>query len=180
MTFRTAPSVTVLIPALALSACAVGPNYVRPSDETPPAFKEAAGWTPARPADGLDRVDWLSMFSDPVLDELERRVEVSNQTIIADEAAYREARALVAQQRAALFPTINLTGSATRSKQGGSSGSQVTSSGQVVTGRGAINEYQVGVGGTWAIDLWGQIRRTIENASGPGPGLRRQPRPTPG
>jgi len=153
----------VLVPAAALGACAVGPNYKRPSVETPPAFKEAAGWTPARPADGLDRGDWWAMFNDPLLDALERKVNVSNQTIIADAAAYREARALVAQQRAALFPVVDLTGSATRSKQPGG-GSQVTSSGQVVSTHGPINEFQVELGASWAVDLWGQIRRTIENA----------------
>ena len=163
MSLRSALYLTVLIPALALGACAVGPNYKRPSVETPPAFKEAEGWTPAKPADGVDRGDWWAMFNDPLLDSLERKVEVSNQTLIADEAAYREARALVAQQRAALFPTVNLTGSATRSHQPGS-GAQVTGSGQVVTSQGPINEFQVGLGATWAPDIWGQIRRTIENA----------------
>jgi len=163
MSLRNALFLTVVIPALALSACAVGPNYKRPSVETPPAFKEAAGWTPAKPADGVDRGDWWAMFDDPLLDSLERKVNVSNQTIIADEAAYREARALVAQQRASLFPTVSATGSATRSHQPGG-GSQVTSSGQVVTSQGDINEFQVGVGATWAPDIWGLIRRTIENA----------------
>jgi NodT family efflux transporter outer membrane factor (OMF) lipoprotein len=163
MSLRNSLCLSVLIPALALTACAVGPNYVRPTAPTPPAFKEAAGWTPARPADGVDRGDWWSMFEDPLLDALERKVSVSNQTLIADEAAYREARALVSQQRATLFPTINLTGSATRSQHGGS-GAQTTSSGQVVSGGGAINDFQVGLGASWAPDIWGQIRRTIEGA----------------
>ena len=163
MSVRNALYLSVIIPALALNACAVGPNYVRPSVETPPAFKEAAGWTPARPADGVDRGDWWSMFEDPVLDALERKVSVSNQTLIADEAAYREARALVAQQRATLFPTIDLTGSATRSKHGGS-GAQTTASGQVVPGGGAVNDFTVNLGASWAPDIWGLIRRTIEGA----------------
>jgi len=163
MSARTNLYLAAAIPALALSACAVGPNYVRPTVETPPAFKEAAGWTPAKPADGVDRGDWWSMFNDPLLDSLERKVNVSNQTIIADEAAYREAHALVQQQRATLFPTVDLTGSATRSHQPGS-GAQVTGSGQVVTSRGPINEFQLGLGASWAPDIWGQIRRTIENA----------------
>jgi NodT family efflux transporter outer membrane factor (OMF) lipoprotein len=152
-----------LMPATALGACMVGPNYKRPSVETPPAFKEATGWTPAKPGDGLDRGDWWAMFNDPMLDSLEKKVVVSNQTLKADAAAYREARALVAQQRAALFPTVNLTGSATRTKQPGGGGG-VTSGGQVVSSKGAFNDFQVGLGATWAVDLWGQIRRTIENA----------------
>jgi NodT family efflux transporter outer membrane factor (OMF) lipoprotein len=166
MSVRTVLLLTAAVPVLALSACAVGPNYKRPSVETPPAFKEADGWTPAKPADAVDKGDWWLMFEDPLLDSLERKVNVSNQTIIADEAAYREARALVSQQRASLFPVVTATGSATRQHQPGAGGAQVTSSGQVVTGKGGggINEFQIGVGATWAPDLWGQIRRTIENA----------------
>jgi NodT family efflux transporter outer membrane factor (OMF) lipoprotein len=153
MSVRNALWLTCLIPALALSACAVGPNYARPSVETPPAFKEAAGWTPARPADGVDRGDWWSMFDDPTLDALERKVNVSNQTLIADEAAYREARALVSQQRATLFPTVNLTGSTTRSR-----------SNQIIVNAGPTNAFQAALGASWAPDVWGLIRRNIESA----------------
>ena len=163
MSVRTRLLVSTLLPALALGACAVGPNYKRPSVETPPAFKEAQGWTPARPADGVDKGDWWSMFEDPVLDGLEREVSVSNQTLAADEAAYIEAHAVVNQQRASLFPTVNLTGSATRTKHGGS-GAQTTSSGQVISGGGAFNNFQAQLGATWALDIWGQIRRGIEAA----------------
>jgi NodT family efflux transporter outer membrane factor (OMF) lipoprotein len=153
----------VCLSALALDACAVGPNYARPKVETPPAFKEAQGWTPAQPADGVDRGDWWAIFQDPMLDALERKVSVSNQTLIADEAAYREARALVSQQRATLFPTVDLTGSATRTKHGGT-GAQTTSSGQVISGGGAFNDFQAGLSASWVPDIWGQIRRTIEQA----------------
>jgi NodT family efflux transporter outer membrane factor (OMF) lipoprotein len=163
MSLRVRLVATVLIPTLGLAGCAVGPNYVRPNVETPAAFKEADGWTPARPADGVDRGDWWAMFDDPLLDRLERAVSVSNQTLIADEAAYREARALVGQQRASLFPTVNLTGSATRSQHGGS-GAQTTSSGQVIPGGGAFNEFTAGLGASWALDVWGEIRRGIEAA----------------
>jgi NodT family efflux transporter outer membrane factor (OMF) lipoprotein len=159
---------SLLASAAGLAACAVGPNYVRPVAETPPAFKEAAGWTPARPADGVDRGDWWAMFNDPMLDSFERKVEVSNQNLAAAEANYREARALVSQQRAAFFPSVDLTGSATRSGRGGGSGSQVVG-GQVISGGSgnrpsASNEFQVGLGASWAPDVWGRIRRTVENA----------------
>ncbi|HEY8004651.1 MAG TPA: efflux transporter outer membrane subunit [Phenylobacterium sp.] len=155
--------------AVALSACAVGPNYVRPSAPISPAFKEAAGWTPAAPADTLDRGDWWSLFGDPQLSALEAQVQVSNQNIIAAEAAYREARAVVSEQRAALFPTIDLTGSGTRSGSGGSSGGTLivnpdgsTSGGS--GGGGARSTYRASIGATWEPDVWGRIRRSIEGA----------------
>ena len=58
-------------------------------------------------------------LSDPELDQLERVVAVSNQTIKSDEANYRQALALINEARAGLFPTVEGTGSATRSSLGG-------------------------------------------------------------
>jgi NodT family efflux transporter outer membrane factor (OMF) lipoprotein len=154
-----------------LAACEVGPNYHRPPVETPPAFKEADGWTPAQPADGVDRGDWWTVFNDPLLDQLEAQVSVSNQTLKADLAAYVEAHDVVAQDRAALFPTVDLTGSATYSKSpSGNNGVRGTagsgSLGVTTTGisNKPVSEFQVGLGATWAPDVWGKIRREVEGA----------------
>lgn len=148
------PIALALLAGAALTGCAVGPNYVRPSTPISPTFKEAAGWTSAAPADALERGDWWTLFGDPVLSGLEERVQVSNQNIIAAEAAYRQARALVAEQRSALFPTVDLTGSGTRSG-GGTSGATAPTSHQ---------SYRVGIGASWEPDVWGRIRRTVEEA----------------
>src|SRR5437868_11916382 len=87
--------------ALFLAGCAVGPTYQRPAMELPVAFKEGPGsWVPAAPADALERGPWWQLFGDPLLDDLASRVEVSNQNVAAAVAAYAQARALVAGQRA--------------------------------------------------------------------------------
>jgi NodT family efflux transporter outer membrane factor (OMF) lipoprotein len=148
--------------AASLAACEVGPNYHPSPVETPPAFKEAEGWTPAQPADGVDRGDWWTVFNDPLLNQLEAQVSVSNQNLKAALEAYDQAHAVVAQDRAALFPTLDLTGSATESKHGGSS--TVTSAGTVVQGGTAVSEYEVQMEGSWAPDIWGKIRREVEGA----------------
>lgn len=153
-----------LLAATALAGCAVGPNYVRPSAPISPTFKEAAGWTPAAPAELSDRGDWWTLFGDPVLNDLAAKVQVSNQNIIAAEAAYREARAAVAEQRGALFPTLTLNGSGTRSGSGSGGGTTTVVGGDVVSGGGARNTYRASLGGTWELDVWGRIRRTIEAA----------------
>jgi NodT family efflux transporter outer membrane factor (OMF) lipoprotein len=140
----------------------VGPNYKRPTVATPPQFKEAEGWSPAVPADAIDKGAWWSIFNDPQLDQLERRIDVSNQTLAAAEAAYRAAHAVVAEDRAQLFPTVDLTGQATVSG-GGGRGASSSGSG-VSTGGGTTRSYQVAGEATWAPDLWGKIRRTIESA----------------
>jgi NodT family efflux transporter outer membrane factor (OMF) lipoprotein len=161
-----------LLSSVALAGCAVGPNYVRPSAPLSPSFKEApGGWSPAAPADTLDRGDWWSLFGDPILNGLEAKVQVSNQNIIAADAAYREARAVVAADRAQLFPTVDLDGSGTKSGAGGSKGA---GTGTVITGAGgstvlaggnsASTQYRVSADASWAPDIWGRIRRTIEGA----------------
>ncbi len=150
----------------ALCACAVGPNYVRPSAPTPPRFKEAEGWVKAEPADAAPRGDWWTVFNDPALNDLEQKVVVSNQNLAAAEAAYRQAHDIVAQDRAQLFPTVTANGSLTHSGSGG--GSTVIPGGGIITGGGtgssARTTYQVSGGASWAPDLWGKIRRTIEGA----------------
>ena len=144
----------VLLSAALLSACAVGPDYQRPDVSTPASFKEApqaaAGWFPAAPADALDRGDWWALFGDAELNALAQQVQVSNQNVAAAVASYAQARALVSQQRAALFPSLALDGSARRS-----GGSASTTSG---------NSLQLGVGASWVPDLWGRLSRSVESA----------------
>jgi NodT family efflux transporter outer membrane factor (OMF) lipoprotein len=157
-------SLSLLLAATALGACAVGPNYHRPSAPISPTYKEAEGWAPAAPADALDRGDWWTLFGDPVLNDLEQKVQVSNQNIIAAEAAYREARAVVKEDQASLFPTVTLTGTGTES--GGGRGSGGTIIGSVVSGGGGstARQYRANLGATWEPDIWGRIRREIEGA----------------
>ena len=132
--------------ALLLAGCSVGPNYVRPSAPTPVAYKELKGWTISKPLDGVPKGAWWSVFHDPLLDQLESRVQIDNQSVKAAAAAYEEARALVAEGRSQLFPTATLNSSIVRA-----SGSPPTTD---VTAQADAS---------WAPDLWGRVRRTIES-----------------
>jgi NodT family efflux transporter outer membrane factor (OMF) lipoprotein len=151
---RTARATLLLTTAVALASCAVGPDYRRPDAASPPAFKEApqaeAGWFPAAPADTLERGPWWQLFGDAELNRLASQVEVSNQNVAAAVANDAQARALVAQQRASLFPQLTLDGGAKRS------GGQ----GAVATG----NNFQASLGASWEADVWGSLRRSVEGA----------------
>jgi NodT family efflux transporter outer membrane factor (OMF) lipoprotein len=178
--FRKArPAISLTAVGLVLAGCAVGPNYSRPSAPTPATFKEADGWTQAQPSDALDKGQWWMVFNDPVLNDLEAKVEVSNQNLKAAEASYRQARALVDEQRATLFPTVSATGSATRSKSptlstfngvgtgtGTGTGTGATgTTGVVIPTTGPIDSYSAKLSATWDVDVWGRIRRSIESAN---------------
>ena len=114
---------------LAAGGCMVGPDYKRPPPADPPslAFKEttgpvvgaAASFQPAMPRDAIDRGPWWSMYDDPTLDRLAAQIDISNQTLMQAEAAYRQARALVRQDASGLYPTV--TGSAGYTQSGSGS-----------------------------------------------------------
>ncbi|MET3129868.1 NodT family efflux transporter outer membrane factor (OMF) lipoprotein [Oxalobacteraceae bacterium GrIS 1.11] len=145
---------TLQVPLLALAllgGCAMAPAYQRPSAAEPARFKEAEGWLPAAPADTLERGPWWTLFGDPVLNQLAGAVEVSNQNVAAAAAAYEQARALARGQRAALLPSVNLTGGASRSGGG-------------TTGAPGDN-YRAALGAGWEPDLWGRLRAGLNGAT---------------
>ena len=137
-----------VIAAAALGGCTVGPDYRRPEIDVPAAYKEAGAWKPAQPADGAERGAWWKAFGDPQLDALEARIEIGNQNLRLAEAQYRQARALVQQARAGLFPSLSGSVSVTRSRTP-ATGSASTS-------------HVLSLDASWEADLWGRVRREVE------------------
>jgi NodT family efflux transporter outer membrane factor (OMF) lipoprotein len=140
-----------LVLAMLLAGCVnLAPPYEVPAVDTPVAFKEGRGaWVPSAPADALDRGPWWELFDDPVLDSLARQVEVNNQNIAQAIAAYAEARAVTREQRAALFPQVNLNSQ--RSITGGPN-------------RSTARSYQVSIGASWEPDVFGRRRLAVDTA----------------
>jgi NodT family efflux transporter outer membrane factor (OMF) lipoprotein len=145
----------------ALSSCAVGPDYHRPAAPVPAEYKEPLpGWTSAAPADAAPKGDWWSDFHDPLIDQLEPMVAVSNQTVRQDYANYEQALAEVKVATSQLFPTVGLTGSANRSGGPGNAATNVVAA----TGRhsSVITAGSLEATASWNLDIWGQVRRLIE------------------
>jgi NodT family efflux transporter outer membrane factor (OMF) lipoprotein len=145
------PTLVSLV-ALVLSACSVGPDYQRPSAVVPASYKEDKGWKVAQPADGIDRGAWWSLYNDSTLDGLERQIDISNQTLKASEAAYRQALAVVQEGKSGYLPTLTLNPSAQLTKSAGQ-GPSASSHG----------EYSAQAQLDWDLDIWGRIRRTVES-----------------
>lgn len=166
---------------LVLSACAVGPDYQRPTQDVGEAYKEATtatrggaaggdaadntpadrqGWVPARPSDQVLRGDWWQLFKDPVLSGLMEALQNANLNIVQAEAQYRQAQALLQSARSGFFPTVGTSASATRSGSGSSdSGSNVS-----FGGNSSNNQYTLSGNVSWEADLWGKVRRTVESS----------------
>ena len=84
------------------------------------------GFRPANPSDAVDRGPWWQIYGDPALDGLAAQVDISNQTLKAAEAAYRQARALVRQDQSGLYPSITASASAQQTGSGNNRGGGTT------------------------------------------------------
>ena len=151
-------SVAALIFALSLAGCAVGPDYSPNAAPVPTQYKELKGWKAATPRDGADRGDWWRFYRDPKLAVLLKQVEISNQTVAAAAASYEQARALVRQAQAALFPMATANYSATHTHTGANAGGFGGAG-----GGGNVTIFTPQLASTWDLDVWGKVRRQIES-----------------
>ncbi|MDR3578626.1 MAG: efflux transporter outer membrane subunit [Oryzomonas sp.] len=137
-----------------LGGCTVGPNYVRPAatPQMPATYKEASGWKIAQPGGAAITGEWWRVFNDPALNDLEQQVDVSNQNLLAAEAAFRQASAAIQAARAAAYPTVSVGASATRNRQPGTDN----------TPSQTYSTYTLPADFSWEIDLWGRVRRNVE------------------
>lgn len=133
--------------------CAPKTTYERPPAPTPPAFKENANWKPAEPRDAEIRGTWWEMFGDPLLNDLESRIDVSNQTLRAAAAQFDQAVAIVRGARANLGPIV---------------GFNPTLAGVQPSGERAISSFHnpyldlvVPLNVSWEADVWGRLRGTL-------------------
>ncbi len=157
----------VLFLALAAGACTVGPDYHPDAAPTPPTFKELKGWKVATPSDHLPRGDWWALYRDSKLDFLIKQVEVSNQNVMVQAAAYEQARAVIREAQASLYPTFTGAYTFTRNYTGPKAvGNQAGLSGVGNISAIYTTSFNPQLSATWDIDVWGQVRRQIEsNAS---------------
>jgi NodT family efflux transporter outer membrane factor (OMF) lipoprotein len=148
-------SLTAMLMAAGLSACAVGPRYAGP-----PAVPAAAEWTePAQTAE----VDlyWWRGFHDPVLEELVRAGLERNLDLRIAAAQLREARANRAAAFGGRFPELDATGSASRN--------EISQNGEFPIRNipgfpRRFNLFDVGFDASWEIDFWGRLARGVDAA----------------
>jgi outer membrane protein TolC len=96
---------------LLLDACAVGPNYEKPTVQ-PPAHWSETDVGPTGPQTNLAR--WWQGFDDPILNSLIDRAIAGNLDLQTAVARIREARASRVAASSPLWPTLTGSGSATR------------------------------------------------------------------
>ncbi len=134
-----------------LAACAVGPDYQTPGLDLPAKWSNTTRQTP--PA-APQLADWWLKLGDPDLDLLIEEAVKGNLDVRTAKAKIREARATYRQTGATLYPAVDGSGQAIRSKSASSGGSSSSVS----------NLFQAGLDASWELDLFGGNRRSVEAA----------------
>ena len=147
--------VTVALCAMGLAACTVGPDYTRPTIDTPATFT----YSPKDAADTAN-TQWWKQFNDPVLDALIAEALANNQNVKVAVGNVEAAAGVLTQTRSSLFPQAGYNGSAGRGR--------TSESGQRPEIAALIpnpqSSYQALLSASWEIDLWGRIQRLSEAA----------------
>jgi len=149
------PRFAILIAvALAFAGCTVGPNYTRPTVESPPSWRvteEQAG----NVADNA----WWGQFGDPVLDNLIRVALRENLDLQVAAARIDEFAGRYGFVRADLYPQVGASAAAGRQKTTEETGN-ILPPGYNST----LNNYSIALNAGWEVDVWGRIRRATEAA----------------
>lgn len=155
-------SALIFVCASVTAGCAVGPDYHRPDAPLPNHY---IGQSVAQ-EDGTSASElatWWQGFDDPLLTRFISLALEQNLDLAQAAARVTQARAALGTANAALLPSGEISGSAARAYQ-----SIETSLGQVLNATPGYdrwgNAYQVDLGASWEIDVFGGLRRGREAA----------------
>ena len=146
-----------LLAVALLTGCAVKTPPMPAAPAMPAAFKENADWKPANPVDQAVRGNWWEVFGDPQLNTLESQIDVSNQTLRAQQARFLQARAAVAIAGSARYPLVTTTPSIVVGTQSGNRPNAIVHQ--------SANDFVLPVDFSYELDVWGRVRQTVAAAA---------------
>jgi NodT family efflux transporter outer membrane factor (OMF) lipoprotein len=158
MKATSALAAAVLAAAATLSGCALAPPLKIPEVPTAAVYKEAGPWIPAQPADGVSRGDWWTLYGDPELNGLQKRLIEHSPDLAAALARYDQAKAYSDQTRSGLFPSLTLGADTERD------GLSKMRPLRPPTSANGYNAFTVGLQANYELDLWGRIRNEVTAA----------------
>jgi NodT family efflux transporter outer membrane factor (OMF) lipoprotein len=155
---------------VAVSACAVGPNFKRPTppDATGYGSASQSQTTAAESADGAAQrlvagmdipSQWWTLFRSPNLNRLVEQALTANPNVGAAQAALRQAHELYLAQRTSFFPTVQGSFAGDRSEFPTN-----TLTSPTVASSSTYSLYTAQLSLSYAPDLFGATRRQVEIA----------------
>ncbi|MBB3016937.1 efflux transporter outer membrane subunit [Cupriavidus alkaliphilus] len=152
-----------LFVASLVSACAVGPDYVKPDVSVPQRFQGQAAVDQRTASSTADLSTWWTGFGDPQLTRFVQLALEQNLDLAQAFARVTQARAGLGAANAALLPSGNVTGQAARAYQ-----SVETPLGRVLNATPGFgrygNAFEVNASASWELDVFGGLRRGREAA----------------
>ncbi len=137
---------------IVLSGCAVGPDYVKPQMQVSPDWStKMEGGLNAGEMDPNTLAEWWTTINDPILNNLIERAKANNFSLKIAFERIRESRARRAITAASLYPDLNVSGSATKSRTKDIPGTS--------------NLYSANFDAGWELDIFGGVRRSVEAAN---------------
>src|SRR5262245_37953804 len=94
------------------AGCAVGPNYKRPTIDSPPTFRGARELTQRSPAE----LAWWQVYQDAQLEALIHEALTNNYDLLIAMARVEQARALAMQARSQFVPSVTYGGTVARGR----------------------------------------------------------------
>ncbi len=157
---RPAGSLAALVPAMALAACAAGPDFHAPAPPAQQAYTPqpitTAGEQRLSPAPVDAR--WWTLFGSPELNALVDQALAANTDLAATRAALKAARESWLASRGALLPTVDASAGTSRNKGTAYLAPALSNNSFDYN----LQTAQVTVG--YTLDLFGGIRRQVESA----------------
>jgi NodT family efflux transporter outer membrane factor (OMF) lipoprotein len=153
---RSLLSATLII----LTGCSVGPDFHSPDAQLPNAWQRTAQPVESITVSHPIEKAWWTQFNDTLLTSLVERAASSNMDLALASARFEQSRALLEIAGADEVPDISATGDYQRQRN--SEQGLTDSSGH--EGKSDFNIWQYGLNASWEVDLWGQVRRSLEAA----------------
>ena len=136
-----------------LSGCAVGPNYKRPSIDSPAAFRAESQATNGP----YPELAWWEVYKDETLQALIREALTNNYDLRIAMARVEQERALAMQARSQFVPSVNYNANVSRGRNFVFDTSFPNNGATLSSAAATLNAF-------WEVDLWGRVRRLNESA----------------
>ncbi|MGK2906397.1 MAG: TolC family protein, partial [Desulfuromonadales bacterium] len=145
----------LLAVVLLLTSCLpVGPDYQPVELDAPETWHtELQGGLSPDPTDPKALARWWDVLQDAQLSSLEERAVNGNLGLKEAQARINEARAMRGLTYAGLFPALDATAAADKSRSSASGGTGTET-----------NRYAAGFDAGWEVDIFGGVRRSVEAA----------------
>jgi len=141
----------VLLAVLSLAGCSLAPTYQRPEVPVPAQWQ-----VNIQTANDLANTSWWKQFRDPVLDDLIQTALQENKDVQIAAARVEEYMGRYGVTRSAQFPQVGANAAGARTR--------LSENPPQTTGENPGNSFQVDLGVSFELDLWGKLRNASEAA----------------